>query len=119
MRAEIVGSTVPTTMAGALVVIDAVTAERDRLAAELAQARAETDGAKAELDNVMYQFKNLGANIAGLTGLMNDYHTERDDAQESRNQYARRLDSMCDERDEALTRVQELEAEVAELRGES
>lgn len=69
-------------------------------------------GVRAELDNVMFEFRRLGESIAGLTSLTNSYHSERDDAIESRDQYR-------DERDEARTRVGELEAELRELRGES
>lgn len=82
--------------------------------AEVARLREELDGKKTELDNVMYQFRHLGETTAGLTGLMNDYHTERDDAREDAEVARYQRDQMQDERDEALTRVQELEQEAAE-----
>lgn len=82
-------------------------------AAEIACLREELDGRKTELDNVMYQFRHLGETTAGLTGLMNDFHTERDDAREDAEILRHKLSQVEDERDEALTRVQELEQEAA------
>lgn len=114
------GTTLAETLEAGLPVANAQLAQ----AAEIARLREELDGRKAELDNVMYQFRHLGETTAGLTGLMNDYHTERDSAREDAEILRGQLDDMRDraedaesllevvreERDWLTARVQELTA---------
>lgn len=101
LRAETVGTTEPTTMLGAALKIDALWAENNRLRRKL-EASSKANAVLTD----------------ACSGLRRELRSARADATFQKS----RADGYIDELDgvgEMQTRVQELEAEARELRGES
>lgn len=82
---------------------DAVCAQRDRLAADLANARG-------ELDNTMQSMRDLGAMVRDLTSQNGMWHAERDEMRERADEQRERAESY-------LATIDELQAEVRSLLG--
>lgn len=85
--------------------------EMNALRADLAKVTEQRDEARAEVDNLTLWLKDSGSHVANLSSGLAMYQAERDD-------YRERADEYCDMHSEAQTRIQELEAELEQVKRE-
>jgi uncharacterized coiled-coil DUF342 family protein len=86
--------------------------ELEDLRADLAKSTAERDDARAEVDNLTSELITANKNAANASVSRGMYQVERDD-------YRERADEYRDMHAEALTRIQELEAELAQVKSDA